>query len=89
MGEYKHPSQIEKCCLSTKLLFGKHSGKNVYEIIKEDVGYMDWLLNEVLKDIYIDDKVTKMFKEYWERKNESQYGKRNDKNYSTVKKKKW
>lgn len=64
--------------LSTKLWFGKYKGKSIYELIQEDIKYTDWLFDEPLAANYKDDKVKKMFNEYWERKNNKLYGFRND-----------
>ncbi len=74
-------NQLRKMYLSTVLAFGKHTGKTVFDIIKVDVAYVNWLIDKV-DDCYIDDKVKRMFSEFWERENEKKFGKRNDVNYT-------
>jgi DNA polymerase III epsilon subunit-like protein len=36
--------------------FGKHKGKNIEDVAKEDKGYLEWLLNEKLKNPQIGDE---------------------------------
>lgn len=69
------PFSSKRLFLSTKMPYGKYKDQTVYDIIKVDVSYMDWLEANVNNNW--DDKVTMMFKEFWERKNEKQFGFRN------------
>lgn len=69
------PFSSRRLFLSTKMPYGKYKGQTIYDIIKADVSYMDWLEANVNNNW--DDKVTMMFKEFWERKNEKQFGFRN------------
>lgn len=66
--------------LATKLTFGKYKDKDksIYQIIKEDIDYADWLINTAFKDKNIDSRVIRMFNEYWEQRNMKRYGLRND-----------
>lgn len=66
-----------KLFLSSVLPFGKYKGKTMYDIIKEDVQYLDWFHTNVNDNWDI--KVKLMFNEFWERKNHVKYGFRNDK----------
>ena len=72
--------------LATKPLFGKYKSadKNIYQIIMEDIEYMNWFIS--IWDGPIDPRVTKMFNEFWERRNFQKHGFRNDVNYVTKKK---
>lgn len=67
--------------LATKVNFGKYKNKDksVYQLIKEDVEYVDWLLEHPWRYSNVDDRVIIMFHEYWERRNMKKYGFRNDK----------
>jgi hypothetical protein len=78
-----------KLTLSTKLSFGKYKNKdmNIYQLIGEDLDYINWLLTVWVGPI--DDKVTKMFNEFWERRNYELHGFRNDINSITGKRIKW
>lgn len=69
------PFSAKKLFLFTKMPYGKYKDKTIYDIIKIDVSYMDWLEANVNNNW--DDKVTMMFREFWERKNEKQFGFRN------------
>lgn len=72
--------QKDKIYLSTKIWFGKYksANKTMYQVIKEDLNYSDWLINMLSEKCYIDPKVWKMFKELWEQRNHKKYGFRND-----------
>ena len=66
--------------LSTKLSFGKYKGSlTFYDIIKQDISYADWVIS--IWRYEIDPRVTKMFNEYWERRNEEKFGFRNNFKY--------
>lgn len=70
----------KKLTLSTKLTFGKYKGELIYDLIIKDVQYIDWLMD--IWSAEICPKVKRMHNEYWQRRNESLYGKRNDINYA-------
>lgn len=78
-----------KLTLATKLPFGKYKNEdmNIYQIIKVDLDYIDWLLD--IWEGAIDDRVIKMFKEFWERRNFERYGFRTDVDSITGKKIEW
>jgi hypothetical protein len=69
-----------KIYLATKVKFGKYKDKDksVYELIKEDIDYVNWLMDNPFSECYVDPRVTKMFNEYWEKRNYQRYGFRND-----------
>ena len=73
-------STIKRVYLSTKIWFGKYKDKdkNVYQLILEDINYVDWLLDKAFEEYWIDDKVRDMFNKCWENRNYKKYGFRND-----------
>lgn len=44
--------------LSTKIWFGKYKTMSVYEIIKHDIKYAEWLIYAALAVNYKDDRVS-------------------------------
>ena len=72
--------QNKRIYLATKIWFGKYKGqdKSIYELMLEDITYVDWLLNTAFNEHWIDDRVWKMFNHYWEERNYKNHGFRND-----------